>query len=417
MPGKEDYVVAIDIGTTKICTLIGKLKKNNSIEIRGYGISKSKGMKKGLVIDINELTKSILDSLELAEKSSNFFIDSAYIGITGKHIAFENNYNEITISSPGKIVRKIDVDRLINLTNRINLASQYEVIHTIIKQFVADGEKGIDDPIGLSTERLGVELLIVYGSSSLIKNIINSVKTANIEIQDIIIEALASSQAVLTNEEKESGVICLDIGGGTTDVAVYKNKKMIFTYCLPVGGDLITNDISIGLNIPFNKAEEIKKRFANIDYNFPDILNKTNINDISLNKNKTTLSIQLYNIVNARVKEMLQIIKDKIDEYDLFKSIPCGLVITGGSSQLKGLTKMASLVFNMPARLGIPIDIEGPSEVINNPMVSTSVGLLKYAFQVDNYEEIDNINNKNKKNNNFFDKFRIFINKILKGEK
>lgn len=417
LPGKDDYIVAVDIGTTKVCTLIGKLKKNNSIEIKGYGITKSKGMKKGLVIDINESTKSILDSVELAEKSSNLFIDNAYIGVTGKHLAFENNYNEITISAPNKIVRKIDVDRLISLTNRINLASQYEVIHTIIKQFVADGEKGIEDPIGLSTERLGVELLIIFGSTSLIKNIINSVKAANIEIEDIVIEALASSEAVLTGEEKESGVICLDIGGGTTDVAIYKNKKMIFTYCLPVGGDLITSDISIGLNIPLGKAEEIKKRFANVDYNFPEILNRASMSDMNINTNKTTLNIQLYNIVNSRVKEMLQLIKSKIDEYDLIKSIPCGLVITGGSAQIKGILQMTSMVFDMPARIGISIDVEGPSEVINNPIFSTSVGLLKYAFQVDNYEELDNINNKNKKNQGFFDRFRGFINKILKSGK
>ena len=417
LPGKDDYIVAVDLGTTKVCTLVGKLRKNNTVEIKGYGITKSKGMKKGLVTDINETTKSVLDSIEFAEKSSNLFIDSAYIGVTGKHVLFENNYNEITISSPNKIVRKIDVERLISLTNRINLASQFEVIHTIIKQFVADGEKGIEDPIGLSTERLGVELLIIFGSISLIKNVINSVKAANIAIEDIVIEALASSEAVLTSEEKESGAICLDIGGGTTDVAVYKNKKMIFTYCLPVGGDLITNDISIGLNITQNKAEEIKKRFANVDYNFPEILNRASMSDMNINTNKTTLNIQLYNIVNSRVKEMLQLIKNKIDEYDLIKSIPCGLVITGGSSQIKGLLQMASMVFDMPARIGISIDVEGPSEVINNPIFSTSVGLLKYAFQVDNYEELDNINNKNKKNKGFFERFRVFINKILKGEK
>ena len=417
MPGKDDYIIAVDLGTTKVCAVVGKLKKNNIVEIKGYGITKSRGMKKGLVTDINETTKSVLDSVELAEKSSNIFIDNAYIGVTGKHVSFENNYNEITISSPNKIVRKIDVERLIALTNRVNLASHFEVIHTIIKQFVADGEKGIEDPIGLSTERLGVELLIIFGNTSLIKNIINSVKAANIEIEDIVIEALASSEAVLTAEEKESGVICLDIGGGTTDVAIYKNKKMIFTYCLPVGGDLITNDISIGLNITQNKAEEIKKRFANVDYNFPEILNRASISDMNINTNKTTLNIQLYNIVNSRVKEMLQLIKNKIDEYDLIKTIPCGLVITGGSSQIKGLLQMAGMVFDMPARIGISIDVEGPSEVINNPIFSTSVGLLKYAFQVDNYEKLDNINSKNKKNQGFFEKFRGFINKILKGEK
>ena len=417
MPGKDELIAAIDIGTTKVSTIIGRLKKNNIVEIKGYGIAKSRGIKKGLVIDINEVTKSILDSVETAEKSSNLFIDNAYIGVTGKHITFENNYNEITIASPNKIVRKIDIDRLISLTNRINLPSQYEVIHTIIKQFVADGEKGIEDPIGLATERLGVELLIIFGSSSIIRNVINCVKAANLEIEDIIIEALASSEAVLSSEEKESGVILLDIGGGTTDVAVYKNKKMIFTYCLPVGGDLITNDISIGLNIPFTKAEEIKKRFANVDYSFPDLMSKASISDMNINTNKTTLSIQLYNIVSSRVKEMMQIIKDKIDEYGITNSIPCGLVITGGSAQTKGILKMASSVFNMPSRIGICTDVEGPSEVINNPIFSTGVGILKYAFQVDNFEDIDNINNKSRDNLSFGDRFRIFISKILKGDK
>jgi len=417
LPGKDELIAAIDIGTTKVSTIIGRLKKNNIVEIKGYGIAKSRGIKKGLVIDINEVTKSILDSVETAEKSSNLFIDNAYIGVTGKHITFENNYNEITIASPNKIVRKIDIDRLISLTNRINLPSQYEVIHTIIKQFVADGEKGIEDPIGLATERLGVELLIIFGSSSIIRNVINCVKAANLEIEDIIIEALASSEAVLSSEEKESGVILLDIGGGTTDVAVYKNKKMIFTYCLPVGGDLITNDISIGLNIPFTKAEEIKKRFANVDYSFPDLMSKASISDMNINTNKTTLSIQLYNIVSSRVKEMMQIIKDKIDEYGITNSIPCGLVITGGSAQTKGILKMASSVFNMPSRIGICTDVEGPSEVINNPIFSTGVGILKYAFQVDNFEDIDNINNKSRDNLSFGDRFRIFISKILKGEK
>ncbi|HAX17950.1 MAG TPA: cell division protein FtsA [Actinobacteria bacterium] len=418
MPGKDELIAAIDIGTTKVSTIIGRLKKNNIVEIKGYGIAKSRGIKKGLVIDINEVTKSILDSVETAEKSSNLFIDNAYIGVTGKHITFENNYNEITIASPNKIVRKIDIDRLISLTNRINLPSQYEVIHTIIKQFVADGEKGIEDPIGLATERLGVELLIIFGSSSIIRNVINCVKAANLEIEDIIIEALASSEAVLSSEEKESGVILLDIGGGTTDVAVYKNKKMIFTYCLPVGGDLITNDISIGLNIPFTKAEEIKKRFANVDYSFPDLMSKASISDMNINTNKTTLSIQLYNIVSSRVKEMMQIIKDKIDEYGITNSIPCGLVITGGSAQTKGILKMASSVFNMPSRIGICTDVEGPSEVINNPIFSTGVGILKYAFQVDNFEDIDNINNnKSRDNLSFGERFRIFISKILKGDK
>jgi cell division protein FtsA len=351
----------------------------------------------------------------MAEKSTKAFVDSAYIGVTGKHISFLSNLCEIDINSPNNIIRKSDVDRLISMANRVSISPEHEIIHTLIKQFVVDGEKGIVDPIGLSAEKLAVELLAIYGTTSLINNIVNSVKAAKIGINDIIVEALASSEAVLTPEEKESGVILLDIGGGTTDVAIYKNKKMVFTYCLPVGGDLITSDISIGLNIPFLRAEEIKKKFANVDYNFYDTLNRINIGDIKIDSNRTTLNIRLYNIVNCRVKELLGLIKEKIEGYNFMHRVPCGIVLTGGTSLLKGISPLANLVFNLPVRLGAPYNIDGPPEVINNPIYSTAVGLLKYACQLENYVNISQIG-ENKERNNFAKKFREFILKILKNE-
>lgn len=415
MAASDEHIVGIDIGTTKVTTLIGRVDKNNVLRIKGYGISGSKGIKKGLIVDIGEATKSILKSIEMAEKSTREFIDNAYIGVTGKHISFLSNWCEINIASPNNIVRKTDVDKLISMANKVSIPAQHEIIHTLIKQFVIDEEKGIVDPIGLSTNKLSVELLAVYGSASLISNVVNSVKAAKIEIEDIIVEALASSEAVLNPEEKESGVILLDIGGGTTDVAVYKNKKMIFTYCLPVGGDLITNDISIGLNIPFSKAEEIKKKFANVDYNFYDTLNRLNIGDVKIDSNKTTLNIRLYNIVNCRVKELLNLVKEKIEGYNFMHKIPCGLVITGGSSLLKGVAPLANSVFNLPVRLGIPADIEGPAEVISNPIYSTGVGLLKYAYQLENYLSMDQLGERRDKNS-FMSRFREFILKILKSE-
>lgn len=416
MTGNDNYIAAIDIGTTKVSTLVGKIKKDNVLEIVGYGTSPCRGIKKGLVVDVNEATKSILDSVETAEKTANVFIDSAYIGVTGKHISFLSNWNEIAITSPDKVVRKTDVDRIISMANKFNISSQYRVIHSLVKQFVVDGEEGIEDPIGLSTEKLAVELLVIYGSALPIRNVINSVKGANIEVEDIILEALASSEAVLTPEEKESGVVLLDIGGGTTDVAVYKNNKMVFTYCLPVGGNLISNDISIGLNIPFSKAEEIKKKFANADYSLVDVLNKVNIGDINIEKNRTTLNIRLYTIVNSRVKELLELVKKQIENCGFWYSLPCGVVITGGSSQLKGLVSLANSVFSMPVRMGIPVDVEGPFDVVNNPIYSTGVGLLKYALQLNRFEGLDQTSEKKKRNLGIMDKFKEFISKILKNE-
>jgi cell division protein FtsA len=416
LPKRDEFIAAIDIGTTKVCTFIGSVKKNNLIEIKGFGTAECKGIKKGLVVDINEATKSILSSIGMAEKATNMFIDSAYIGVTGKHVTFVNNWTEINISSPGKIIRKADVDKLIGLANKINLSSEHYVIHTLIKQFAVDGEKEIIDPVGLSTDKLAVELLVVYGSITPIKNVINSVKAANVEIEDIILEALASSEAVLTQEEKESGVIMLDIGGGTTDVAIYKNKKLVFTYCLPVGGDLITNDISIGLNISFAKAEEIKKKFANVDYNFYETLNKLNVGDLKLDKNKAALNIRLYGIVNDRVKEMLNIVKEKFEAYGFIHSIPCGVVITGGAANLKGLAALASSVFNMPVRIGTPIDVEGPSEAVNNPIYSTAIGILKYANQIRNFMDLGQFDDRRQKNKGFFIRFKDYISRILKNE-
>jgi cell division protein FtsA len=416
LPKRDEFIAAIDIGTTKVCTFIGSVKKNNLIEIKGFGTAECKGIKKGLVVDINEATKSILSSIGMAEKATNMFLDSAYIGVTGKHVTFVNNWTEINISSPGKIIRKADVDKLIGLANKINLSSEHYVIHTLIKQFAVDGEKEIIDPVGLSTDKLAVELLVVYGSIIPIKNVINSVKAANVEIEDIILEALASSEAVLTQEEKESGVIMLDIGGGTTDVAIYKNKKLVFTYCLPVGGDLITNDISIGLNISFAKAEEIKKKFANVDYNFYETLNKLNVGDLKLDKNKAALNIRLYGIVNDRVKEMLNIVKEKFEAYGFIHSIPCGVVITGGAANLKGLAALASSVFNMPVRIGTPIDVEGPSEAVNNPIYSTAIGILKYANQIRNFVDLGQFDDRKQKNIGFFTRFKDFVSRILRNE-
>jgi len=415
LSANEEYIAGIDIGTTKITTLIGKVEKNNILKIKGYGISHSNGIKKGLIVNINEATKSILHSIEMAERTTKVFVDSAYIGVTGKHISFISNWCDVNINSPNNIIRKADVDRLISTANKVTLSSQYEIIHTLIKQFVIDEEKGIIDPIGLSANKLSVELLAVYGTASLINNVVNSVRAAKVEVEDIIIEALASSEAVLTPEEKESGVILLDIGGGTTDVAIYKDKKMVFTYCLPVGGDLITNDISIGLNITLPKAEEIKRKFANVDYNFYDTLNKVNIGDIKIDSNKTTLNIRLYNIVNCRVKEMLGLVKEKVEGYSFIHEVPCGLVITGGSSMLKGLAPLANSVFNLPVRLGVSYDTEGPQEVISDPIYSTGVGLLKYAYQMKNYRSLDQIGEK-KEQNTFINRFKEFILKILKNE-
>lgn len=412
MPNSDGHIVGIDIGTTKVVTLIGSMGKNNVLKIAGCGISKCIGMKKGLIVNINEATRSVLKSVEEAEKSTKYFIDKAFIGVTGKHISFITNWSEINVNSPNHLIRKTDIDRLIAQANRVNISSSNEIIHTLIKQFVIDDEKGIIDPVGLSANKLAVELLAIYGSSLQINNIVNSIRASKIEVGDIILEALASSEAVLTPEEKESGALVLDIGGGTTDIAVYKGKKMVFTYCLPVGGNLITNDISVGLNITFAKAEEIKKKYANVDYNFYESLNNVNMGEIKINRNKTTLNIKLYNIVNSRVKEMMELIRDKVEEHGFMNSLPCGLVLTGGSSRLKGIGPLTAAVFSLPVRPGLPHEVEGPQEIVDDPMFSTSVGLLKYAHQLENYADTDRSEEKSG-NGSIMSRFREFISKII----
>lgn len=414
MSAKDGYIVGIDIGTTKVVTLIGEIGKNNVLRIIGYGISPCRGMKKGLIVDINEAARSVLSSVDEAERSTKYFIDKAFIGVTGKHISFVTNWSEISINTPNHLIRKADVDRLIAQANRVNMPSSNNIIHTLIKQFVIDDENGIIDPIGLSARKLAVELLAVYGSSLQINNVINTVRSSKIEVEDIILEALASSEAVLTSEEKESGSLVLDIGGGTTDIAIYKDRKMIFTYCLPVGGNLVTNDISVGLNITFAKAEEIKKKYANVDYDFYENLSKVNMGEIKINRNKTTLNIRLYNIVNSRVKEIFELVKEKVREHGYMHSLPCGLVLTGGSSRLKGIKALAESVFDMPVRLGLPEEVEGPQEVIGEPFYSTGVGLLKYAHQLESLADMDGTDNGSDEKG-FLSRFREFISRMIKN--
>jgi cell division protein FtsA len=410
----NSYIVGIDIGTTKVVTLIGSVGKNNILKIEGSGISECRGIKKGLVVDINEATRSVLRSIEKAERSTKYFIDKAFIGVTGKHVSFLTNWSEININTPDHLVRKADVDRLITIANKVNISSSNEIIHTLIKQFTIDDEKGIVDPVGLSANKLAVELIAIYGSSLQLNNVINTIRASKIEVEDIILEALASSEAVLSAEEKESGVMVLDIGGGTTDIAVYRDKKMIFTYCLPVGGNLITNDISVGLNITFSKAEEIKKKYANVDFNFYEGLSRVNMGEIKINRNKATLNIRLYNIVNSRVKEIMELVKGKVEEHGFMHSLPCGVVLTGGSSRLKGIRSLASAIFDLPVKLGLPYEVEGASEVINEPIYSTSVGLLKYAYQLESFAEMSQLDN-NSESSSFINRFREFISKILKN--
>ncbi len=364
MAVNDEHMVGIDIGTTKVTTLIAKFGKNNTFKIKGYGISECRGMKKGLIVDINEATKSILKSVDSAEKSTKTFIDKAFIGITGKHISFINNWSETSINSPNHLIRKIDVDRLLTQANKVNLSSSNEIVHTLIKQFVIDDEKGIIDPIGLSARKLAVELLAVYGSSSQISNIVNSIKNSKIEVQDIILEALASSEAVLTSEEKESGVILLDIGGGTTEVAVISLKSVVFCRSVRVGGDEMDRAIvqyvkrKYNLLIGERTSEQIKIEIGSAllegDMNKKSIAVKGRDLVTGVPKTVMLTSPEVNEALLETVASIIDVIRVALENTPPELSadlVDRGITMAGGGSLLKGLDKLISKETGLPVHV------------------------------------------------------------------
>jgi cell division protein FtsA len=372
---KRNVIASIDVGTTKICTILADVT-DGAPRIVGVGISPSKGLHKGLVVNINEARESIRDSVRKAEQTSNYKVESAYIGVTGRHVTSNNNHGVVAITRNDRVVRPDDLKRVLTSAQSIKTAADRKLLHVIPRSYAVDGQAGVMNPVGMHGFRLDVETHVITAAVTSIQNLVKTVRSLGIDIEDLVLEPLASSEAVLSEDERQVGVLMADIGGGTTDVAIFKDGSIYHTSILPVAGYQLTRDVAIGLGLPFEIAEEMKKKYGSV---LPVYEGKGDTAP-AISKDGHGVSYQdLCDIIRARIEEILKLIVLEMPSSNYEELVPAGLVLTGGSSNLAGLASLGHEALNMPVRIGVPSNMYGIGDMLQDPAYATSVGLLLWG--------------------------------------
>lgn len=376
MQAQEDIIVGLDIGTTKICAVVGEVSRT-AINIIGIGTHPSIGLRKGVVVDIESTVESIKKAIEEAELMAGCEISSVYAGIAGGHITGFNSRGIVAIK--GQEIIKSDVERVIDAARAVAIPMDREVIHIIPQEFIVDDQTGIQNPVGMAGVRLETKIHIVTGAVTSAHNIVKCANRSGLDVCDIVLESLASGEAVLTNEERELGVGLLDLGGGTTDLAIFSGKNIKHTFVLGLGGNNLTNDIAIGVRASLAEAEKIKIKFGTCVSR--DISSEETIEVPGMGGRKTRKLPRkiLGEILEPRVEEIFSLIKREIYRAGMENLIVSGMVLTGGSALLDEATEIAESIFELPTRLGKPREISGLVDVVNNPMYATGVGLVLYG--------------------------------------
>lgn len=376
MQAREDIIVGLDIGTTKICAVVGE-RSEHGINIIGTGTHPSVGLKKGVVIDIESTVESIKKAVEEAELMAGCEISSVYAGIAGGHITGFNSQGIIAIK--GREVTQNDVDRVIEAARAVAIPMDREVIHVLPQEYIVDDQRGIQNPVGMAGVRLEANIHIVTGAVASAHNIIKCANKAGLDVCDVVLESLASGHAVLTDEEKDLGTALIDIGGGTTDLAIFSGGNIRHTFVLAIGGHQLTNDVAVGLRANKIDAEKIKIKYGScLSENIP--ANETiEVPGMGGRESKTLSRQILGEILEPRVEEIFSLTKREIFKIGLDNSMASGVVVTGGSSLLSGLTDVAESVFDLPVRLGRPENIGGLVDIVSNPMFATGVGLVIFG--------------------------------------
>jgi len=374
---KRDKIAAIDVGTTKVCTIMADVN-NENLRVLGVGITPSHGLHKGLVIDINEAKESIRQSIRMAEQSAGRKLESAYIGVTGRHITSINNQGTVAITRNNQVVRPDDLKRVLEVARNVRVPSEQKLLHIIPRTYSIDGQAGVQNPVGMHGFRLDVETHIITAAITSIQNLTKCIRSVGVEVDDLVMEPLASAEAVLSQEERQDGVLLADIGGGTTDLALFRDNTIYHTSVLPVAGYQVTRDISVGLGLSFELAEEMKKKYGDVT---PGDEYTTN-NDVSINHDGHSVSYHdLSEIISVRVEELLRLILLELPQSNYSKLIPAGLVITGGGANLPGISELGEKVTRLPVRIGKPVSLYGVSDMLVNPAYATGVGLLLWKLR------------------------------------
>ncbi|NLD73118.1 MAG: cell division protein FtsA [Chloroflexi bacterium] len=375
----ERTIVGIDVGTTKICTLVGEIGENDSLRVTGVGVVPSRGLRKGVITDVEEAAAAIAESVQKAERVAGHTITRAYVGVGGSHISSQNNRGMVAIGKGDRPVDHDDIDRAMEAALAVPVPHNRRIIHSIAREFVLDGQDGVRNPIGLLGFRLEVEAHIVTGAVTSIQNLVRCVEMSQIEVAALVLQPLASADAVLTDEEKDLGVALVDIGGGTTDLALYSHGSIWETQVYAVGGNHLTNDIAVGLRAPMATAEDIKIRYATA---LPETVDAREMIEVTTFGDEALSTIsrrQLAQIVACRTEEMFELIAKEIQRSGFEGLLPAGVVVTGGTAGLSDLKELAADTLQLPVRVGMPRRLRGLVETISSPAYATSVGLLLWG--------------------------------------
>ena len=376
--GETRLVVGLDIGTSKVLAIVGEVGPSGAIEIIGVGHQPSRGMKKGVVVNIESTVQSIQRAVEEAELMAGCQIHSVYAGIAGSHINSVNSHGIVAIKT--KEVGQGDVDRVLEAARALPIPADQKILHILPQEYIIDRQEGVREPIGMSGVRLEAKVHIVTGAVSAAQNIVKCVRRCGLEVEDIILEQLASSISVLTEDEKELGVCLVDIGGGTTDISVFTQGAIRHTSVIPIAGDQVTNDIAVALRTPTQYAEDIKKQWACASGQGVEdgVVEVPGVGDRAPRK----LSRQtLAEVVEPRITELYELIADDLRKSGFMDLLGSGIVLTGGSAKMEGMIELAEEVFHVPVRLGVPQYVGGLSGVVHNPIFATGVGLVLYGHK------------------------------------
>ncbi|MDD1606127.1 MAG: cell division protein FtsA [Methylococcaceae bacterium] len=374
---ERNLIVGLDIGTSKVAAIVGEIASDGSLEIIGIGSTPSRGLKKGVVVNLESTVQSIQRAIEEAELMAGCQIKSVFAGIAGCHIRSLNSHGIVAIKD--KEVTQYDIDRVIDSARAVAIPADQKILHILPQEFVIDLQGGIKEPIGMSGIRLEAKVHMVTGSVSASQNIIKCIRRCGLEVEDLVLEQLASCNAVLTEDEKDLGVLLCDIGGGTTDIAIYADGAIKHTAVIPVAGDQVTNDIAVALRTPTVNAEEIKRKYACALTQLADVDGSIEVPSIGDRSPRKISAQNLAEIIEPRYEELLLLVQAELRRSGYEDAIATGIVLTGGSSKVMGLIDLAEEIFHMPVRMGGPQNVTGLSEVVKNPIHSTGVGLLIYG--------------------------------------
>ncbi|NQX88050.1 MAG: cell division protein FtsA [Halioglobus sp.] len=374
----KKLIVGLDIGTSKVVAIVGEIDMEGGLEVVGIGSNPSKGMKKGVVINIESTVQSIQRAVEEAELMAGCQIHSVYVGIAGSHIRSLNSHGIVAIKD--KEVYRADLERVIDAAQAVAIPADQKVLHILPQEYVIDSQEGIKEPMGMSGVRLEAKVHLVTCAANAAQNIEKCIRRCGLDVEEIILEQLASNYSVLTDDERELGVCLVDIGGGTTDIAIFTDGSIRHTGVIPIAGDQVTNDIAMALRTPYQNAEEIKIKYACALTQLAGADDTIKVPSVGDRPPRDLSRQSLAEVVEPRYDELFTLVQAELRRSGFEDLVPAGIVLTGGTSKMEGVVELAEEIFHMPVRVGYPQAVRGLNDIVRNPIYSTSVGLLQYGM-------------------------------------